>query len=420
VVSARTTAATLTPAGPAGGNGDLPSGLAHVATASFLASRAAPSAGFWIALPGGAALARAGGTRGLRAGYGSSIAAMLETVAIMGPARFGVPLTQAISAPLIGRLQARGASVLGQVLACAAIRLVHTTLTVAFFAILLAGGLDAYTDFYDAVAGHIPLLPEGRTAALISTAVSLVLWAAFASTLQVLVYQRSLRHWSQTQVRRRDPSPSEPESRARRRFDPRAIVLASVVAFGLLLVSTKWPLLAAAAAWLAVAWTLSGGDREVLPAGALIALFLAGGVLVFTMIGGAGFESALRRAVRAALLVAVATWVRSAAGSDGLREVSRRALRRLRRLPSIQEASKVMDDLGSGRQLGGAARSLLEALRAVRKRPLVVADAVLAWVAAEAASFHAPLRSPPARLSLRARDALLVALAAAPALALAA
>ena len=70
----------------------MPSGLAHVATASFLASRISPTAGFWIALAGGLALARIGEQRGARVGYGASIAAMLQTVAVMGPIRFGVPV----------------------------------------------------------------------------------------------------------------------------------------------------------------------------------------------------------------------------------------------------------------------------------------------------------------------------------------
>jgi len=83
-------------------------GPAHVATCSFLASRATPSGGFFVALAGGTALAHVGQRRGLREGYGASIAAVIETVAIMGPARFGVPFTQALGAPLLGRLQARG------------------------------------------------------------------------------------------------------------------------------------------------------------------------------------------------------------------------------------------------------------------------------------------------------------------------
>src|ERR671914_1915818 len=99
-----------------------PAGPAYVATVSFLASRAAPTGGFLIALAGGVALARVAQRLGARQGFGASIAAMLETVAIMGPARFGVPLTQAISAPLLGRLEARGVRPSLQVVACAALR----------------------------------------------------------------------------------------------------------------------------------------------------------------------------------------------------------------------------------------------------------------------------------------------------------
>ena len=44
----------------------------------------------------------------MRAGYAGSAAAVLETVAIMGPLRINNPLTQALSAPLLGAMQARG------------------------------------------------------------------------------------------------------------------------------------------------------------------------------------------------------------------------------------------------------------------------------------------------------------------------
>ena len=95
------------------------SGPAHVAVVSFLALAAAPAGGFWIALAGGVALARVAERRGARLGFGASAAAMLETVAIIGPARFGVPLTQALTAPMLGRLEARGWRSLPQILACA-------------------------------------------------------------------------------------------------------------------------------------------------------------------------------------------------------------------------------------------------------------------------------------------------------------
>src|SRR5690349_25170008 len=107
-------------------------GLAHVATVSFVASRASPAFGFWIALAGGVALARAGQRDGARVGYGASAAATLQTIALIGPARFSVPLTQALSAPLIGALERRATPVPLQMLAAAAIRLTHVTLTFAF------------------------------------------------------------------------------------------------------------------------------------------------------------------------------------------------------------------------------------------------------------------------------------------------
>ena len=98
-------------------------GPAHVAVVSFLAARAAPTGGFWIALAGGVALARVAARLGARLGFGAGAAAMLETVAIIGPARFGVPLTQAISAPILGRLHAREVGLWPQLLACATVRL---------------------------------------------------------------------------------------------------------------------------------------------------------------------------------------------------------------------------------------------------------------------------------------------------------
>src|SRR4051794_41224534 len=100
-------------------------GLAHVATVSFLAARAAPSAQFWIALAGGIALARAAALRGVRAGYGASAAAMLQTVAVMGPARVNGPLTPALTAPLLCALHRRGTGLPGQIAARFLIRPTH-------------------------------------------------------------------------------------------------------------------------------------------------------------------------------------------------------------------------------------------------------------------------------------------------------
>jgi hypothetical protein len=393
---------------------DVPGGLAHVATASFLASRISPTAGFWIALAGGLALARIGELRGARLGYGASIAAMLQTVAVMGPVRFGIPLTQALTAPLLGRLEARGRAVGFQIFTCATIRLAQTAVFVAFFVLVLAGGVDAYTDSYDWFAGFVPLLPEGKTAALIATGVVLTAWAGFASSVQVLVYRRGLHGWPREQLLEARELDPEPDDDGRRRFDPRAVALAALGAFVILMASTEWLVLAAVAAWLAVAWIAANGDRDTVRMGAVIGGFLALSVFIFVALGGAGLDLAARRGIRAGLLVAVATWLRSAAGAGGLREVSRRTLHRLRGLPATREASLVLDELGTGRQLGPAAGSALEALRPVDKRPLPVLDAVLAWVAAEAGRFRAAAAVASPRLRIRAVDVVLVTLALGP------
>lgn len=403
------------------------SGLAHVAAVSFLAARATPSGGFWITLAGGAALARAGERLGARRGYGASIAAMLQSVAMIGPARLGVPLTQALSAPLLGRMEAEGRGTLPQVLVCALIRTVQNVLGAAFF-IGIVTGLDAYAASYDAVLTRVLPLPSGSEAALIATAVGLLAWSVFGSTVQVLVYRRGLARWdgpaSLGDVGAVPPPPAGGEAAlaaagedARpRRFDPRAVTLAAAVAFGLLLTSTVWPLIAAVAAWLAVASVVAArADRDVLPAGLILAAILAASGFLFTVIGGLGLDLALRRGARAGLLVLVATWLRAAAGSEGLREVGRRSLRRLRALPAVDEAQHALDELGATPRLAAAGRALFASLRPVRKRPLPVADAVLGWVRLEADRFRAAGPTQAARVRLRPRDAVLVALAALPA-----
>ena len=152
-----------------------------------------------------------------------------------------------------------------------------------------------------------------------------------------------------------------------------------------------------------------------MPAGALLAAVIALGVLGFALVGGVGVDQALRRAARVGLLVLVATWLRAAAGTVGLREVSRRALSRLRRVPAAREAGLVLEELGSGQELGNAGRSALQALRSVPKRPLAVLDAMLAWVRAESARFRAVSPAAPLQLAAGIQDAALVVLAAAPA-----
>jgi hypothetical protein len=394
-------------------------GPAHVAVVSFLAARAAPTGGFWIALAGGVALARVAERRGARLGFGASAAAMLETVAIIGPARLGVPLTQAVSAPILGRLHDRGVGFWPQLLACATVRLLHNAATTAFFIWVITGGLDAYAGTYDAIGRRIGI-EVGSADALALTLAGLLVWAVFASTVQVLVYGRGLRAWPEPEADAHAAPAEAPSPRPiTGRFDPRAVAAAALIAFVLLLSSTAWALLVAVSAWLALVWLLSRPERDPIPAGLAFAALLAGGAFAFALGGGLGLDTALRRAGRAALLVFVATWLRSAARAIGLREVSRRVLGRLRRVPSAPEAAEVLDAIASEGRLAAAGRALAAHLSEAPKRPAALLDAVLAWVIREAATYEAPALAAPLLLHARAVDYALIASAAAPALALA-
>jgi hypothetical protein len=150
-----------------------------------------------------------------------------------------------------------------------------------------------------------------------------------------------------------------------------------------------------------------------------LAATLAAGTLIASWVGGLGMDEAASRAVRALLLVLVATWMRATAGSAGLREAFRRALLRLRQIPGAEDAARLLADLDSGRLLAGSATALQERLRGVRRRPIPIADAVLAWAAHEA-HVLAPERPPSTRatLRLRPRDMALAASVLLPASAL--
>ena len=399
-------------------------GPAHVAVVSFLAARAAPTGGFWIALAGGVALARVAERLGARLGFGASAAAMLETVAIIGPARFGVPLTQAVSAPILGRLHARGVVFWPQLLACATVRLLHNAATTAFFIWVITGGLDAYAGTYDAVGRRIGI-EVGTADALALTLAGLLAWAAFASTVQVLVYRRGLEAWEElaSELQRREEvrtvrwqknvAFSATNLRHLGRFDPRAVAAAALIAFVLLLSSTAWLVLAVVSAWLALAWLLARAEPDPVPAGLVFAALLAAGAFAFALGGGLGLDTALRRAARAALLVLVATWLRAAARAGGLREVSRRALGRLRRIPSAPEAAEVLDAIASEGRLAAAGRSLAARLSKAPMRPMALLDAVLAWVVREAGAYSPPPPAAPLRLRARPVDWALIASAAA-------
>ena len=79
-------------------------------------------------------------------------------------------------------------------LACAALRLLHNTATTAFFIWIITGGLDAYAGTYDSLARRVGI-EVGTADALVLTAAGLLVWAAFASVIQVIVYRRGLRQW---------------------------------------------------------------------------------------------------------------------------------------------------------------------------------------------------------------------------------
>ncbi len=391
------------------------SGLAHLAAVSFLASRLAPTAGFWVALAGGVAVARAAASRGLRTGIGASLAALAQSVAIMGPARLSIPLTQALTAPLVGWMEARRTAASAQVAAVAALRVSLAFFWTAILIWVILGGLDAYTGGYDWLTERLDWLPQGDSGALVLTAVGIVVWGLFASVVQVLVYRRGLQRWPQATAGEAVPRPAPGPRAPRRRLDPRAVATAACVAWAVLFSSADWPLLLAVIAWLAVAWLVAQPERDFVPVGAVLAGVLAFSALIAGVLASLPLETTLERAGRAGLLVAVATWFRAAAGTAGIREVSQRVLGRLGRvLPGAREAGQMLGDLGSADVLLPAGRALADELHDVRRRPRPMLDGVLRWVADESGRFRPASQTPPPVLAIRARDVALVALAAAP------
>lgn len=358
-------------------------GLAHVATCSFLAARLAPSGQFWLALAGGVALARAGAERGLRAGYGASAAAVVETVALIGPARVNGPLTQALNAPLVGRMNARGAGFGAQLLACLAIRLAHYALLNVLFVWLVIGGLDNFVDTYDRIADFLRVLPEGQTAALVLTILGNLALALFYSSVQVLAYRRALRRWpageepaGELDVHTRPPQPTRGAV---------AVAVVAIAGWVVLLGWLAWTVLGAVAAVLVLGILALGRSRlDALRLGVVLALVLGLGALFPAAVGATPFDEAAQRAVRAALLVLVAAWARAAAGTDGVRSLFGVLLWWLRALPAAREAAALTVVLRSDTRLRAAGSDLIERLRPVEKEILPVADALTEWVAAEA------------------------------------
>ena len=372
-------------------------GPAHVAVVSFLASRVVPSGGFWVALAGGVALARVAERRGLRRSFGVSIASMLETVAIIGPLRFGVPLTQAVTAPLLGlHGGARAWPAWLQMLVCGVLRLAQNSLQTAIFIWILAGGLDAYAGTYDAHRRPASGSRSAKPRRWSSPRSGLVAWATFASVVQVLVYRRGLARWDSTPVDdairrtsfpgRRRPAAATDALPPGRRDRPRSATRSAASDARARLRSLRSPPARARRRRplrdparqhrLARARRRRRlprrrlGRRSLRPRAAArrpraSAALLGVSVFLLALIGGLGLEVALRRAARAVLLVMTATWLRAAARAEGLRFAFRRALRRLRRIPSIPEAARVLDSLESEARLVASGRAFAASLEDV-------------------------------------------------------
>jgi hypothetical protein len=330
---------------------------------------------------------------------------------------------------VMGRLQARGARPFTEFLACLALRLVHYAMLLAAFIFVILGGLDEFTGSYETLTGWLGIVPQGAAAALAVTAAGQALWAVFFSAIQVAAYRRALREWPVADAplppapataapAAGEPAAGEPAERGSGRFDPRAIVVAALLASALLLASTSWALLLCVTAWLVPAWLLSKPDNDAVPLGLVLAGLLAFAALTGGLLSGAGLELTLRRVLRAVLLVAVATWMRAAAGPGGLREVFRRALQRLRALPAMREAAVQMEGLDPGPRLIASGRAAADRFADVPLSPLPLVDAVIGWVAAESAAFRPGARAAGVSLRLRAPDALLVVLTLTPSLAL--
>jgi hypothetical protein len=341
-------------------------------------------------------------------------------VAIVGPLRINAPLTQAVSAPLLGAMHARGRRPFTQFLAALVIRLVHYTILTAFTVLILLGP-KAYAGTYQTLFGWLPFLPKGLAGALVLTAIGNVAFAILFSALQIAFYRHALIGWSARVPARsapREALPPEPVQAGG--TDPRVALIAATLVTIVLLVSHSWIVLGAVAAWLAAAATMARyRDRDIIRVGLLLALIVALGTLAASLIGGLGLDEAASRAVRGALLVMVPTWLRLAAGSAGLREAFRRMLARLHRIPGAQDAGEILGELDSGALLEGSAKSLRERLRGVTAGPMEIVNAVLVWAADEAQSLpiHEPRAVSP--LHLRPRDATLVASILLPASALA-
>ena len=109
----------------------------------------------------------------------------------------------------------------------------------AIFIYVILGGLDAFTGSYETLTGWLGIVPQGAAAAVAVTAAGQVLWAIFFSAVQVAAYRRALGDWPAAEAVP-DPRPRRRRSAtAAARFDPRAVVVAALLATGILLCGTR-------------------------------------------------------------------------------------------------------------------------------------------------------------------------------------
>jgi hypothetical protein len=360
------------------------SGMTNVAALTFLAARAVPL-GWIVAVAGGVPLARAAQRHGGRAGYAAATAGLVETMAVMGPARMGIPVPHAASAPLLGVLVRRGRSLAALALAGAAVRSAYYVATSAF-SILVLIGLDAYLGSYEQLREWLPFLPAGRGSALWITFALLLLWSLGAGLIQATVIRRGLRCWDiGTDSDSDDLDP--PRSRTGRTpiAHPHAgsLTVLALLGFAITLSGTDARLLGIVGAALGIAWIVTRADARALRWGLLLALPLALSTFAFGAVGGIGIAVALRRAMRVALLVLIAVWLHHAAGGEGLRAQALRVVHLLRRFRTLALAAAVLGASVSSADFGGAARRLGHRLRNAKRRPTPVLDASLAWLADE-------------------------------------
>ena len=361
------------------------SGKANIASLTFLAARAVPL-GWVVAVAGGVPLARAGQRGGTRAGYATAIASLVETMAIMGPARMGVPAPQAASAPVVGVMEGRGRSLVAMALVGAMIRFVYYLFTSAV-SIFVIVGVDAYVGSYESLGDFLGFLPPGRTAALWLTVGFLMAWSLPAGLIQAWVIRRGLRRWDFYPLEETSDEVREATSPPAARKHPRSGLLVSLalLGFGVALIGLNPRVLLGLALALALAWVITDAGWRALGRGLLLAVPLAVSTLLFGLVGGIGVSAAGGRAARVALLVLIAVWVHRAAGSAGLRAQALRLVRAFDRFPTLRLAASVLASSVEVEDFGGSARRLGTRLKNARRRPTPILDASLAWLADESA-----------------------------------